>query len=123
MSEDRSTERPVGSELTRSRIPTGRMLYYPCSGQDFIQPIRTFANDVDTFWFADTIYLHRFPSSVERGRLQLLPAFEVVGHSKQNLRLPNENEAPAIQIQLKHRRSERPIDAWFLAMENRSGNS
>jgi hypothetical protein len=93
------------------------MLYYPCSGQDFSQPIRTFANDVDTFWFADTSYLHRFPSGVERGRLQLPPIFEVVGHSKQNLQLPNENEAPAIQIQWQHRRSERLIDAWFLSMD------
>ena len=114
MTEDRSTDRPVGSELT---IPTGRMLYYPCSGRDFSQPIRTFANDVDTFWFADTSYLHRFPSGVERGRLQLPPIFEVVGHSKQNLQLPNENEAPAIQIQWQHRRSERLIDAWFLSMD------
>ena len=114
MTEDRSTERPVGSELM---IPTGRMLYYPCSGRDFSQPIRTFANDVDTFWFADTSYLHRFPSGVERGRLQLPPIFEVVGHSKQNLRLPNGNEAPTIQIQWQHRRSERRVDAWFLAMD------
>jgi hypothetical protein len=31
MSEDRSAERPVGSELM---IPTGKMLYYLCSGRD-----------------------------------------------------------------------------------------
>ncbi|MDA7861489.1 hypothetical protein N9B22_00310 [bacterium] len=33
-----------------------RSLFYPCSGQDFIEPIENFLPFIDEFWFVDTTY-------------------------------------------------------------------
>jgi hypothetical protein len=51
-----------GSDLASLK---SKFLYYPCSGNDIIEPVKTFMDVVSTFWFVDKFYFRGDNSSIQ----------------------------------------------------------
>jgi len=98
-------------------IPKGRMLYYPCSGDDTGFCINEFSNQIDTFWFADIGYARQFHrnSSAPFGRSS--PLWEVHPHPIAGGRTSDGTNFNFRKIELLHTSSRKKIEAVYMGID------
>jgi hypothetical protein len=69
---------------------SSRVLFYPCSGGDLIQPIRLFAPRITTFWFVDIGYFQRTPPEMTPNVFQKNRDFIFIEREIKTANLPTE---------------------------------
>jgi hypothetical protein len=98
-------------------IPSGRLLYYPCSGQDTRFPLECFAESIDSFWFADLRYVKDLRPSIAEFEIPCPCGYEVETRTKIKVDPGIRDPFAALRCQLRDTQSGRRIEVLYLASD------
>jgi hypothetical protein len=113
-------DRPSGSTPKYSLeelIPSGRLLYYPCSGSDTRFPLEQFAGNIDSFWFADLRYEKDFRRPITEFDVPCPSGYRVETRTKLKVHSGIRDPFIAIRCQLRNPQSGRRLDVLYLATD------